>query len=338
LKNSSKILNPNLVSLSGYVTVLLNYLYEKDPYFEIKTNIGSIAAVDLEKGFVRIHLNEKEFDDRAFGYEGIMPDSSNFKTALISAGILKSEKQEVVFREIIVEFGKNLYERPRLLYVSFDTNAFINRTSFHLQTFAERIERVLGAFVVPDGIKQELFSEKAGKYGEYELRELMIKDKRFGEFINQPKVIERVFKIGRAEFNRFRTSVRFEEIPSGTGDNEIAKALGEFSRRRNCDVWLITFDHAMYEIAAGYGIRPLLLDFPRIKRRVDAEWENIRDFIYIAAVIFGFVTISGVDIFGVWRGKKPDDWNNECVKVLVKNENLKKDLKILREIKDVLKI
>lgn len=319
------------------LTALLNYLYEKNPYFEIKTKVvGSILAVDLEDDTVRIYLDEREFDDRAFKYENLLPDASNYKTALLSAGILKPRNLDETFNEIVKEFKKSMYDRPRPLYISFDTNAFINRTSYHFQTFAERNKSVLGAFIVAEGVKLELFSEKTGKYSEFELRELITRDKKFKEFINQSKVIDRILKIGRAEFNRFRRSVRFEEIPSERGDNEIVRALREFSKMRDCDVWLITFDKTMYEISAGHGIKPLLLEVPSIKKeKIRTEWENVRDLIYTAAVIFGVITISGIDIFGIWRGKNPIDWDNECVKVSVKDEKLERDLKILREIKEI---
>jgi len=312
---------------------LTNYLYEKRPTFEIKTAlIGSLFNVDLERNRVRILLKEREYDDIAFEYEGLLPDSSNYKTALVAAGVLTPENQAEVFKEIREEFGKTIYQRPRPLYASFDTNAFVNRTTFHLQNAVEK-----GAFVVAEGVRHELFREKERCYTEYEIRELRMKSKGFEEFLNQPKVVERIFRMGRAEYSRFRSSTVLEEIPSEAGDNEIAEALRRFARERNCDVWIITFDKNMYDIAAGFGLKPLLLDIPKVEGQVEADWEKIADLIYTTSLVFGYVTISGIEIFGVWRGKSPSDWSREAVKVKIKDEEFKREVEVLRELERIVR-
>lgn len=219
-------------------------------------------------------------------------------------------------------------------YISFDTNCFVNRISYHLEQYGK------GAFVVADGVRKELFKEVAGRYSEYELRMLIHKDKRFEQFLNQPKVAERIKKIGRAEYDRFKRSVVLEEIPSGTGDNEIAEALSNFARTRNCDIWIMTFDKNMYEVAAGFGIKPILFEFPRIREKmsVKVRWENVADLIYTMAVIFGFINISGINIFGVWKGKSPDDWSKEKVMIEGRGriiEAMGRDLNILRKLKKI---
>ncbi len=107
-----------------------------------------------------------------------------------------------------------------------------------------------------EGARIELFREGGGHYTEYEIRELKLKSGVFEELLNQPKVVERIFRMGRAEIVRFRNSAMPEEVPSEAGDNEIVEALRKFMRDRNCDVWLITFDKSMYDIAAGFGLRP----------------------------------------------------------------------------------
>jgi hypothetical protein len=259
---------------------------------------------------------------------------------LVASGVLKVEGIDEKFDMTIREFGKSLYDgRVKPLYVSLDTNCFINRISYQLEKFAKDRKTKLGAFVVADGVRRELFKEKPGKYKEEELRVVKRIDSRFEEFLNQPKVDERIKKMGKAEYDRFRSSVRFEEIPSGVGDNEIAEALGDFSRDRNCDVWLMTFDKTMYEVSVGFGVHPILLKFPYIKERakLKTDWDCVCDLIYTTAVIFGFVNVEGVTVYGIWRGKSTDDWNRERVKLKLnkKAEKLKMDLEVLEKIRKI---
>ncbi len=322
--------------------VLLNNLYEDDPSFEIKTKLTidkgdtPLAWIDLKDSYAEVRImNENEFNELTFKHEEILPDYSNYVTSLVSAGVLKLEEWEKQYDKIANEFRKSIYERQRPLYVSFDTNCFINRISYHLEQYVKR-----GAFVVADGVRKELFKEVAGKYSEYELRPLIQKDRRFSHFLNQPKVKERIKKIGKAEYDRFKRSVTLEEIPSKTGDNEIAQALGDFARARNCDVWLITFDKTMYEISAGFGIKSILFEFPRVhERKIRTGWENVCDLIYTMAIIFGFINISGIHVFGIWKGKNPDDWNEE--KVLITDgdkkifKKIEKDLAILKALNEI---
>lgn len=306
---------------------LLNYVYEDRPAFGIKTAlVGELFEVDLERNRVRM-LGEGEYDDIAFEYEGLLPDSSAYRTALIAANVLKPKNQAEVFEEIKKEFEKTIYQRPKPLYLSFDTNAFINRTTFHLQNSIGK-----GAFVVAEGVRLELFREREKRYTEYEIRELVTKSKIFEEFLNQPKVAERIFKMGRAEYGKFRVSAIFEEIPSERGDNEIVEALRNFSRQRSCDIWLVTFDKNMYDLAAGFGLRPLLLEAPKAGGRVEVSWEEVADLIYTTSIVFGHVSVSGIDVFGIWRGKSGDDWNREAVRVKVKDEEFRRDMEILREL------
>lgn len=321
--------------------VLLNNLHEEDPSFEIKTKLKidegdvPLAWIDLKEDYAEVRIiSESEYDELAFEHEEILPNSSDYVTSLVSAGVLKLKTWDEQYNKIAKEFRRSIYERQRPLYVSFDTNCFINRISYHLEQHVGR-----GAFVIADGVRKELFREVAGKYREFELRALVHKDKRFKNFLNQPKVRERIKKIGKAEYDRFKRSVILEEIPSETGDNEIAEALGDFARARNCDIWLITFDKTMYEISAGFGIKPILFEFPRVYEgtKVKTSWESACDLIYTMAVIFGFINISGLHVFGIWKGKNPNDWNEESVLISPGRsdvaKSIERDLNILRELK-----
>lgn len=329
--------------------VFLNYIYEEDPCFEIKTNLSldgrkdtPLATVELKDSYAQVEtIDESTYDELTCKHEEFFPKYSHYLNALVASGVLKIEGVDDIFSKIVNEFKKGLYDgRLRPLYVSFDTNCFINRISYQLEKYAKEKNAKLGAFVVAEGVKRELFKEKPGKYKEEELRVIERVDNRFEEFLNQPKVEERIKKIGKAEYDRFRSIVRFEEIPSGVGDNEIAEALGDFLRSRNCDVWLMTFDKTMYEISVGFGVHSILLKFPYRKERLKlkTDWDCVCDLIYTTAIIFGFVNVEGVIVYGIWRGKNPDDWNKETVKLKLNREakQLRMDLEVLSKIRKII--
>jgi len=74
--------------------------------------------------------------------------------------------------------------------------------------------------------------------------------------------------------------------------------------------------------------------------KVKTSWESACDLIYTMAVIFGFINISGLHVFGIWKGKNPNDWNKERTLIEGKDrmiEKIEKDLCILKEIKDIVK-
>lgn len=330
--------------------VLLNYIYEESSGFEIKTNLSldggkdsALVKVELKDDCALVEtIGERAYDELTYKYEDLLPKYSNYLNALVASGVLKVDRIDEVFESVVNEFRKGLYDgRLRPLYVSFDTNCFINRISYQLEKYAEKRNARLGAFVVADGVKKELFKERPGKYGEEELRVIKRVDSRFEEFLNQPKVEERIKKIGKSEYDRFRSAVRFEEIPSGVGDNEIAEALGDFLRKRNSDVWLMTFDKTMYEISVGFGIYPVLMKFPYRKERLKlkTDWDCVCDLIYTTAVLFGFVNVNGITVYGIWRGKSPEDWNEEKVKLRLNRDTkqLRTDLEVLNRIREIIK-
>ncbi len=59
------------------------------------------------------------------------------------------------------------------------------------------------------------------------------------------------------------------------------------------------------------------------------------------AVLFGAITLkiknqNDIEIYGIWRGKKLNDWEKENLKIITSNEiirHIKKDLDILQHIK-----
>jgi len=143
--------------------VLLNNIYEEEQSFDIRTKLRidekdvTLTRVDLKEGYAYVKIiSEDEYDELVFEHENLLPDSSNYVTSLVSAGILKLKDWEEQYERIAREFRESIYNRQRPLYVSFDTNCFVNRISFHLEQYVKR-----GAFVVADGVRKELFKEVA---------------------------------------------------------------------------------------------------------------------------------------------------------------------------------
>jgi hypothetical protein len=336
---------------------LLNSLYEEGGSFEVLGNVGRkvrLARVRLLPDRARVtRLSTVVYGSPAEDF----PSASEYLTCFRMAGANLDKSALGLFEEVLEEFEKGMHVRPKQLYISFDTNCFINRVSYHFQSFAgERGRKV--AFVIASGVRQELFREVGMNLGQEEVERLRTKDPWFGEFLGQPVAQDRIWKVGRTEYSRLRDSFHFEETPSGRGDRNIAEGLAGFSRRKNCDVWAFTSDKNMFDALVGRGVRPLFVKFtggeemecgweghgrvglilPKFLftggEEMECGWEAVRDLLYSLAAVFGFIEVAGSTLYGIWRGKGPEEWYEEMVGVQTESERLRKDLELLEVIRE----
>lgn len=102
----------------------MNSIYERADYpcFEIKAKLNVdkrdavLVEVCLKEGYAELKMiSEEEYNELAV-HEDMLPNSSNYVTALVSAGILGEWEDK--YREVAREFRKSIYEMPRpLLYL-----------------------------------------------------------------------------------------------------------------------------------------------------------------------------------------------------------------------------
>lgn len=59
--------------------------------------------------------------------------------------------------------------------------------------------------------------------------------------------------------------------------------------------------------------------------------------IYTTAVVFGFVSVRGVTVYGIWRGKSPEDWNRERVKLRLNRGAKQLKMEVLNKIREIVR-
>jgi hypothetical protein len=62
---------------------------------------------------------------------------------------------------------------------------------------------------------------------------------------------------------------------------------------------------------------------------IEINWEQAVELIYVSAIIYGYITLNGMDVYGIWRGKIDDDWNAEYLNI---NAEVEVGIKIMRDL------
>ncbi len=131
-----------------------------------------------------------------------------------------------------------------------------------------------------------------------------------------------------------------QEIKSDIGDQALMQAILDFQRNKNVDVLAITQDDTFQNIAVAKEIETQRLDILPVsevfkERYRNVDWNNIARFIYVLAVIFGVLKVSigsvKASIYGVWAGKKKDDWERENIKIETDNPKFIKKARLMIE-------
>ena len=207
-------------------------------------------------------------------------------------------------------------------FVGFDTSALRLRAMSSLM--AHEAETGLYNFAVAPMTREELSFE--GKYGKDDLDYVLANDalgpdrRLLEELWNQYRLEDRLRRIGHLEITKMEATGRCAEVKaSGSakrGDDAIIEEYRKFARERK--LLLLSADRGFVDRLSGQrGIAAVKLERPR-PREVEADWLRVSDLLYVLSIVYGVVTVSSRDgrschVFGVWRGKEPEDWHAERV-------------------------
>lgn len=136
---------------------------------------------------------------------------------------------------------------------------------------------------------------------------------------------------------RGRSTWRKKTLRKMTRDHKNVKGLLKEEERR---VMVSSGDSDFIEKATSNRLIGKRLDsLVEIPSSIkDLNWRDILQLLYVAAIRFGVIGVSGRDIkvkvFRIWRGKKGKNWNQRDLKITTQNPDaatfLDKSLKILR--------
>lgn len=303
------------------------YLIEKEIF---KVSLGKKAKIKrlIEKDEYRESTNDIE------DLSEIVPEYKVLRKILISSGFWKMENWNEVITILNEIKKRNPLAGERATFIGMDTNCYINRV-YSLIRFAYKKEISKFGFVLSRIIKYEL--QSARKISEEQLDELTTRrshnEEIFQEFWNGETLQTRLKHIGLVEFRKllgYTNSVINDGLVRDNKEHDI-QIIEDFRRQiinQNHDLVLLSSDKQFYDLARDPGIRSYYLKLPYLNNfpsEFSGEWEQICDFLYLMSVFFGAISLRArqtIKIFGLWRGKTTEQWDDECVKLRIGSAKL----------------
>ena len=330
-----------------HLTALLNRLYEQGhtaisvahPAHEI----GELLRIDLdgyEESSVALTTTLEEYADAktdielAYGERvaADLPEPADVRNTLLGAELLPPANHEEL------ETFLSRYGNPDLMtghppvFAGFDTNLL-----------PWRIDRVLGlrdleaglgyvnGFVLATCVRDELtWENKCHDTDPY----VEAFGPAFEEYWNQSVGAARIGRLGLLTYRNIRDIQQAAEVESGRGDAEIIEAYDAYDQERRSDLILFSNDKNFVERARTHRLLGQRVEFPgSLPDEVATDWDTIGQVLYLLAIVFGIITLPGVTIYGVWRGKDQLDWQHERLEVEARSpaigDGLETDLSIV---------
>ncbi len=311
---------------------------------ELKVNypvygFGLFNTSPLSDGYkLQIICKDRDFDKELARFNEMayeMPSFSDFRQCLISSGVLHYQNLNGFKKKL--KAYKNLSKDIKF---SLDTNLLYYKfiTNYNLIKPSE--------LVLVKTVGEEIEDKLNRKYRHHQIRELKklsrYQSRLFDELWNRKlKISRKAAYVASREYKFIMAGVADElaEIkrPSSSkwdNDRMIVETLAKLEREGHVLPILLTADDALVDICNTNGLEYFKFDIPYI---VDVEHCSPRLFVELLfnlAVIFGFIKINSVIIFGEFKGKssnRPDE-----LKLLFLDDKLyndfNKELKICRRL------
>lgn len=134
--------------------------------------------------------------------------------------------------------------------------------------------------------------------------------------------------LGLYEYRKLRDHRYADTIESEKGDESIVKACVEYNANNRKRVILLSNDYGFVERARDANVLAQHISFPvDIPRKVTVTWDELRDLLYILAVLFGVLKFPKVTVYGVWNGKSGDDWQRCRLDIDCRSDRVKEKLR-----------
>lgn len=324
--------------------VLLNELYySKVNKIEIcYPPLGFLYSLDIGEKCKFSIIDQKEYDDKRNDlikklrkFEEEIPNFENLINILTISGILYLQNIEDIRKQIDDKCERDLYQGDKMLFIGFDTNILMFRTNRIIQD----LYKGRGGICLVDLISKELELIWDKKYKGKNLQNLPQELYFLQLFANQPVPKARQARLASVEYRFIKNNPNTRQIVTdflaGEGsDPKIIASYKKFEKDNDVDVVLFSGDMNFTGMVrnASMNLIPVIRQTysPQV---IEINWEQAVELIYVSAIIYGCITLNGMDVYGIWRGKTDDDWNAENLSINADGElgrKIIRDLNILK--------
>ena len=327
------------------LTMLLNALHDVDetsiPVRHPSDELDELLRIELgdaDASTVRLTTRRRTYEDsrdeirQQYG-DGVateVPESTSYLNALLAGGLVQPPN-----RDAIDDF-LNRYGNPDLTaghepaVAGFDTNLLPWRIADVLD-LSPGPDSTVNGFALATGVRDELdWDDK--RDDTRALEEAL--GQEFSHLWNQPSGSRREGRLGENYYRLLRDHRYADEVPTDRGDDDIVQGYDAYQEDNRKDVLLFSNDRDFVERARSHRVLAQRVEFPReLPRSVDVSWDAIQDTLYVLAVLFGVIRLPKVTLYGVWKGKGGQAWQDEHLQVECRSPQieplLERDLKII---------
>ena len=309
---------------------------EDDPFIDIK--LGQEAQITLR-------ISKNEYNNITGEIEKKLPEnlrnevpkSKYLREALLMSHILLPKNWSLLIDVIDKGAKRNPLRGEKLIALAFDTNIFRRRYSYFICKYLQNLRGTPVGVIIPNGVRDEIFSKMRWqrKYDSDKCQELSKAwgEKAFSEVcFNQPFLEDRIWRNASVECRATEKSTFTKEIVCLKGDENIIQALSE---EKGLDVVLVTEDDGMVNLARLNKIQAIRLDPPAINAIWNLsghyKWDSLNELLYSLSIIYGAIKIVYDSkivayVYGIWAGKKEENWDSRELKINIKDNKLKRNL------------
>lgn len=327
MKNLEEIINTNELQ------ILINKIsYNIDCVFPIFSHFQLFQAEPKNNGY-KINLNNLNFEKIHTKLDNLkqseFPEFKDFRECFLSSGCIAYENHDAFVKQYNII--QNLHSR---MYIALDTNILYHRY-FSFSDFKK--EQVL----VSKTVKTEIENSINYKYNQNQINTLKNAAEIHQEYLDdlfncRMKKSRQARDFAIRELKKINHLIvqptdyianNYEKL-----DLKIVKDYKNFEKKNNVRVLILSADEKMGDCCQIENIEYFIFDYPHQINVDQVSAHNFRNLIYNLAVIFGFIKLNSVIIFGEYHGKK--DYNNLKIKFLDKNlfKEFQKDLRICRKL------
>jgi len=268
-----------------------------------------------------------------------IPGADYLREALLMSHILKPKNWDSLMDLIDKGTKRNPLRGEKSISLAFDTNVFRRRYSYFICKYLRTLRGTPIGVIIPEGVREEIFSEiivsKYNKVSCYELNKAFGGDFFSKICFNQPVLEARLWRNASVELRATEKLTFARTIPCPRGDDNIVKAL---RRETSTDVILVTEDDLMVNAARLNKVQSIRLDPPPINEIWNLSgsysWDLLNELIYSLSIVYSAIKVMYNSrivayIFGIWAGKKEENWDSRELKIDIKDNTLKKNFDLL---------
>ncbi len=335
------------------LTVLLNNLYDRDiiqinidhPASEIDTlariNLDENGEAEIEfkldrDGYIEsrqnVEMNHGEIVNE-------IPDIQDYINCFLASNILSIDNRKEVMNFLERHGGANLQEGHEPVWLGIDTNLIPWRIQHVLDLDpSDRDKPLINGYALAEGIRKELdWDEKIDKSKQRALIDAF--GDQYSEFLNQPKDWRRIGRYGLEMYREMKNHSYGTEIQGERRDEEIIESYLQFKDTGHRQAILLSNDDNFIERAKTAAIPAVRVDLPdELPSSKNTTWLRNCDALYLLSIMFGVIELPKTTLYGIWRGKKGENWSHEAIKVEPRSpkieKSMRRDLEILDKYKE----